>query len=77
MYGLYHRTFIAFHAGDPRECRIVEAETPADLWDGMQQAAAEVWRTSHLLPSRAHPSSGTREVRQFDPAPTRPMEVVT
>ncbi|MEU8205110.1 hypothetical protein [Streptosporangium sp. NPDC049046] len=41
MWSLRHRRFEAWQCADPRECRIIHAQSAAELWDLMQQADVE------------------------------------
>jgi len=41
MWSLRHRRFEAWQCADPRECRIVHAQSAAELWDLIQQTEAE------------------------------------
>ncbi|MEV4532139.1 hypothetical protein, partial [Streptosporangium sp. NPDC049304] len=41
MWSLRHRRFEAWQLTDPRQCRIIHAQSAAELWDLMQQADVE------------------------------------
>jgi hypothetical protein len=46
MWSLRHHRFEAWQCTDPQECRIVHAASAGELWDLMEQAELDLWRTS-------------------------------
>ena len=60
IWSLRHRRFEAWQCTDPNECRIVYANSATALWDLMQQAELDLWRTSppaaRRPPRRGRPS---------------------
>ncbi|MER6825280.1 hypothetical protein ABT352_04770 [Streptosporangium sp. NPDC000563] len=75
MWSLRHRRFEAWECSDPRECRIIHAQSAGELWDLMEQAELELWwtlppRAAQLTPAAdGHPGSPVPVAPGFVPGP--------
>jgi hypothetical protein len=69
IWSLRHRRFEAWQCTDPNECRIVCASSATALWDLMQQAELDLWRTSPTAPTPPTPGAAGRPYPPLSAAP--------
>ncbi|MER6174453.1 hypothetical protein [Streptosporangium sp. NPDC001681] len=69
IWSLRHRRFEAWQCTDPARCHIVHATSAAELWDLMEQAELDLWRTPPPAPTPPAPGTASHPDPPLSAAP--------